>query len=69
MSKKESELKATKHLFRTDLLDNILSLIYKSRSRYAGQGENYKEEYKMPETCCVNFDKLEKTTASLVQKR
>ena len=55
---------------QTDLLDNILSSIYKSRSKYASQGENYiLEEYKMPETCCANFDKLEKTTASLVQKR
>ena len=42
---------------------------YISRSRYAGQGENYKEEYKMSETCWANFDKLEETTASLFQKK
>ena len=28
LSKKESELQATKHLFRTDLLGNILSSVY-----------------------------------------
>ena len=42
---------------------------YISRSRYAGQGENYKEEYKMSETCWANFDMLEKTTTSLFQKK
>ena len=42
---------------------------YISRRRYAGQGENYKEEYKMSETCWANFDELEETTASLFQKK
>ena len=31
--------------------------------------ENYKEEYKMLETCWANSDKLEETTASLFQKK
>ena len=33
------------------------------------RGENYKEEYKMSETCWANFDELEETTASLFQKK
>ena len=33
------------------------------------RGENYKEEYKMSETCWENFDKLEETTALLFQKK
>ena len=42
---------------------------YISWSRYAGQRENYKEEYKMLETCWANFDTLEKTTTSLFKKK
>ena len=70
MIKKESELKATKHLFRQIYWIISYHQYINQEAGMQVRGENYiLEEYKMPKTCCANFDKLEKTTASLVQKR